>query len=114
MPFDPERHHSRSIRLQDYDYSRAGAYFVTILVKDRACVLGEVTEGEKHLSDIGVAVLKVLDSLPVHQDGSYSTGPYILQSSLHHIHPQIGGFAHSHFGKKVTDYRDFQAKPDNR
>jgi REP element-mobilizing transposase RayT len=28
--FDPEKHHRRSIRLQDYDYSQNGAYFVTI------------------------------------------------------------------------------------
>ncbi len=30
MPFDPERHHRRSIRLRGYDYTQAGAYFVTI------------------------------------------------------------------------------------
>ena len=44
MTYDPERHHRRSIRLQGYDYSRAGAYFVTILVRNRECVLGEVVE----------------------------------------------------------------------
>jgi REP-associated tyrosine transposase len=30
MPFDSDRRHRRSIRLRGYDYSRAGAYFVTI------------------------------------------------------------------------------------
>jgi hypothetical protein len=28
--YDPQRHHRRSIRLFGYDYSQAGAYFVTV------------------------------------------------------------------------------------
>jgi putative transposase len=28
--YDPEKHHRRSIRLRNYDYSQPGAYFVTI------------------------------------------------------------------------------------
>jgi len=35
MPFDPDRHHRRSIRLCGYDYSQAGAYFVTICTDQR-------------------------------------------------------------------------------
>ena len=30
MSFDPDRHHRRSIRLPEYDYSLPGCYFVTI------------------------------------------------------------------------------------
>ncbi len=30
MTFDPEKHHRRSIRLRNYDYSQPGAYFVTL------------------------------------------------------------------------------------
>ncbi|MCJ7738737.1 MAG: transposase, partial [Anaerolineae bacterium] len=29
MPYDPDVHHRRSIRLRGYDYTLAGAYFVT-------------------------------------------------------------------------------------
>ncbi len=35
-------HHRRSIRLPGYDYSQAGAYFVTIVTQDRACLFGDV------------------------------------------------------------------------
>ena len=38
MRYDPEKHHRRSIRLKGYDYSRVGAYFVTIVTKDRVCL----------------------------------------------------------------------------
>ena len=38
---DPTQHHRRSVRLPAYDYARAGAYFVTIVCKDRALLLEE-------------------------------------------------------------------------
>jgi len=41
MPYDPQRHHRRSIRLKGYDYSSPGAYFVTICTKERECVLDD-------------------------------------------------------------------------
>ncbi len=36
-----------------YDYAQAGAYFVTIVVQGRACLFGEVVDGEVHLNDTG-------------------------------------------------------------
>jgi REP element-mobilizing transposase RayT len=35
--FDPDKHHRRSIRLKNYDYSGNGAYFVTLCTFDRGC-----------------------------------------------------------------------------
>jgi REP element-mobilizing transposase RayT len=49
MAYDPYRHNRRSIRLRGYDYSKPGAYFVTICTHDRessletASVAGLVT-----------------------------------------------------------------------
>ena len=56
MPYDPERHHRRSIRLKGYDYSQAGAYFVTVCTHDRACVFGDVVDGEMRLNEYGAIV----------------------------------------------------------
>jgi putative transposase len=39
--YDPDRHHRRAIRLPQYDYRRAGAYFVTICTRERECVLDD-------------------------------------------------------------------------
>ena len=39
MTYDPTRHHRRSIRLPSYDYAQVGAYFVTIVCKERALLL---------------------------------------------------------------------------
>jgi putative transposase len=56
MPYDPNKHHRRSIRLDGYDYSRVGVYYVTICVQGRACLLGNVVDGSVRLSPDGVLV----------------------------------------------------------
>jgi REP element-mobilizing transposase RayT len=42
MKYDPERHARRSIRLRRFDYAQPGAYFVTMCVQNRECVLGNI------------------------------------------------------------------------
>lgn len=54
----------RSIRLVGRDYSRVGAYFVTICVQDRLCLFGTVRDGKMELSDAGAMVARVWSDLP--------------------------------------------------
>ncbi len=56
MSYDPEIHHRRSIRLKGYDYSQAGAYFITICTHERECLFGEIRDGQMHLNEIGKIV----------------------------------------------------------
>ena len=56
MKFDPDIHHRRSIRLKGYDYSQAGAYFVTIVTWQREMLFGEITDGELVLNEFGQIV----------------------------------------------------------
>jgi len=58
MTNDPERPHRRSIRLKEYDYSQVGAYFITIVTQDQACLFGEIMDGKMHLNDAGRMVEK--------------------------------------------------------
>ena len=53
MSFDPDKHHRRSIRLRGYDYALVGAYFVTVGLQGRGCLLGEITDEELRLNDAG-------------------------------------------------------------
>ena len=53
MPYNPEIHHRRSIRLKGYDYSRAGLYFITICCQNRICRFGKIENGEMILNDFG-------------------------------------------------------------
>jgi len=51
--FDPEIHHRRSIRLKGYDYSQAGAYFITLVTHKRQHLFGRVENGEIILNELG-------------------------------------------------------------
>ena len=53
----------RSIRLPSYDYSRAGAYFVTLCIRGRECLLGEVVNERVKLSDVGNFVKEAWEGL---------------------------------------------------
>jgi len=46
-------HHRRSIRLKAYDYSKPGAYFVTICSYKRECVFGNWINGEMLINEFG-------------------------------------------------------------
>ncbi|WP_299425392.1 transposase [uncultured Meiothermus sp.] len=85
MPYDPERHHRRSIRLKGYDYSQAGAYFVTINVHQRRCLLGEVVGGKVRLSPAGEMVLRVWEAAPNHYPGVDVDAFVVMPNHVHGI-----------------------------
>jgi len=64
MKFDPQKHHRRSIRLKEYDYSQAGAYYVTINVQNRECLLGEIVNYEMVLNEAGKMIDEQWNALP--------------------------------------------------
>jgi hypothetical protein len=53
MPYDPQRHDRQSLRLQEYDYGQPGAYFVTICVENKHCLLGAIRSGCVRLNKYG-------------------------------------------------------------
>ena len=63
---DAPKRQRRSIRLQGYDYTRQGAYFVTICTRNRECLLGDIVEGRMHLSEAGRLAQAVWEDLPHH------------------------------------------------
>ena len=64
--YSPDKHHRRSIRLRDYDYASAGAYFITSVAKNRENIFGEIVNGEMQLNDFGSIVQSCWDDLPRH------------------------------------------------
>jgi REP element-mobilizing transposase RayT len=53
LRYDLDKHHRRSIRLKGFNYSRAGAYFVTICTQQRECLFGNVEREALQLNDSG-------------------------------------------------------------
>jgi putative transposase len=56
MPYDPDKHHRRSIRLKGFEYSRSAVYFVTICVQNRACLFGTISQHQMLLNAAGKMV----------------------------------------------------------
>lgn len=84
--FDPKIHHRRSIRMKGYDYSQAGAYFVTIVTRGRVPLFGEVVNGEIRLNRYGEIVQKWWDAIPEHFP-SVETGAFVVMPN--HVHEII-------------------------
>ncbi len=85
MPYNPKIHHRRSIRLPNYDYSRPGAYFVTICVQDRSCLFGDVVGGEMWLNDVGRVTCDCWDDIPKHFPHVHLDAFVIMPNHVHGI-----------------------------
>ncbi|HQT90450.1 MAG TPA: transposase, partial [Candidatus Kryptobacter bacterium] len=64
--YDPKKHHRRSIRLKGYDYSRPGAYLVTMCVQDWGWKFGRVVDGRVFLSREGEIASRCWEEIPEH------------------------------------------------
>ncbi|MBI5414647.1 transposase [Candidatus Peregrinibacteria bacterium] len=83
--YNPEIHHRRSIRLQGYDYSQNGAYFITICVQNRECVFGEIKNGEMFLNDAGKMVQLIWEEIPEFYRGIEIDAFQIMPNHIHGI-----------------------------
>jgi putative transposase len=93
--YDPQKHHRRSVRLKGYDYSHPGAYFVTICVRDRECVLGGVVNGEMRMAEYGRIVHDFWAQVSVHFSNVSIDTFVVMPNHVHAIivihEPRRGG-----------------------
>lgn len=58
MTYNPDIHKRKSIRLKGYDYSKPGAYFITICTQGRLPFFGKIDAGEMVLNDPGEMITR--------------------------------------------------------
>ncbi len=85
MNYDPEKHHRRSIRLEGYDYTRPGAYFVTICTKKHTCQFGNIYNETVQLNRYGDIVQACWDNLLQHFPFIKLDAFVIMPNHLHGI-----------------------------
>ena len=66
MTDNPTSHRRKSIRLQGYDYSQAGLYFITVCTHNRVPLFGEIVDGVMALNTAGQIVEKCWCAIPEH------------------------------------------------
>jgi putative transposase len=93
MKYNPEIHHRHSLRLGNYDYSKNGNYFVTIVVKNRLLLFGNVINGTMNLNDAGKMIDNVWNNLPGYIHGIEIDCGIVMPNHFHGIiilnHKQI-------------------------
>ena len=85
MRYDPFNHNRRSTCLRGYNYSRAGAYFLTICVLDRECLLGNCVGEEIILSQIAETAKRCWINIPEHFENIILDEFVIMPNHIHGI-----------------------------
>jgi REP element-mobilizing transposase RayT len=85
MTFDPEKHHRRSIRLKNYDYSQPGYYFLTICTYQRQSWFGEIKNDRMYLNQIGKIVAEEWINTPKIRSNFLLDEWVIMPNHLHGI-----------------------------
>ena len=75
----------KSLRLRGYDYSRTGAYFVTMCTQNRANLFGKIVKNEMRLNVYGRMVQEVWNGLPWHYPHVVLDAFVIMPNHIHGI-----------------------------
>lgn len=90
MTYNPSIHHRRSIRLPEYDYSQAGAYFITLCAHQREYLFGEIVDGEMKLNEFGQIVQSTWHALVNHVARIELDAFVIMPNHIHGIITIVG------------------------
>jgi putative transposase len=78
-----DKYRIASTRLQNWDYSWAAAYFITIVTKDRKPYFGNITDGKMVLSNVGILADVFLYEIKNHARNT-KLGEFVVMPN--HIH----------------------------
>lgn len=95
MPHTPHGYRrNNSMRHPQFDYSSAGAYFVTICVSQRICLFGTVTEGVMCLNDLGRIADEAWPALAKHHEDFVVDAFVVMPNHVHALlwlQPSVDG-----------------------
>ena len=103
----------KNIRLENYDYSDGGGYFITVCAKDRKCLFGNVNKNCVKINCDENQVINIISSNPMYLDRTndgvlrlisklksygfsmlnilFDSNPYILNLEVFEIENYING-----------------------
>jgi REP element-mobilizing transposase RayT len=69
--------------MKEYNYSKCGAYFITICTKNRKCFFGEIDDDIVIRSEIGRTAEKYWCSIPLHFKNAHLDSYIIMPNHIH-------------------------------
>ncbi|MFY0684684.1 MAG: hypothetical protein JXR20_09035, partial [Balneola sp.] len=75
----------QSIRLQGYDYSRPGFYFITICTQNMQHIFGDVIDGEMVLNEFGNIALGFWDQIDLRYPNTWIHEFIVMPNHVHGI-----------------------------
>lgn len=80
-----DRFHRRSIRLKGYDYTRSGAYYVTVCTQGRSPLFGDVVNDVMVPNAMGDIVQRCWDAIPEHMPMVVCDAFVVMPNHVHGI-----------------------------
>lgn len=116
-PYNPDRHHRRSIRLPHHDYSSPGTYFLTLCTHNRQPLFGTISNQTFQPNTIGTIVQHHWLSLPRFHAHLSLDSWIIMPNHLHGL-LNLGDFDQNQIRKPVSEiirgFKTFSARQINR
>ncbi|HPD60876.1 MAG TPA: transposase [Thermodesulfobacteriota bacterium] len=85
MKYNSDIHHRKSIRLRHYDYSKPGAYFITICTHNRECLFGKIIGRKMVLNNKGKITRHYWLEIPRHFPNVVLDEYIIMPNHVHGI-----------------------------
>ena len=85
MTLYKNKYRIESIRLQNYDYSDNGYYFVTICTQQKFCYFGDIVKAQMQLSQVGKIAQKHWQEIPEHFSYVYLDQYVVMPNHIHGI-----------------------------
>ena len=114
MSYNPEIHHRRSIRLQGYDYTNTGIYFVTICSYQRQHLFGDIDNGEMKINAIGQIASNLWQKIPQHFPNVELDAFILMPDHLHGIIVISESTEKSTLANIVQNFKSISSRKINR
>jgi putative transposase len=115
MKYDPNFHHRQSIRLNGYDYSKSGAYFITICTHEREYLFGDIVDEIMELNTFGDIVRSHWQQLSQYYPNLIMDESIVMHNHLHGIIILESSTENTRFiSEIIRGFKTFSAKAINK
>ena len=112
--YNSQKHHRHTIRLQGYDYSKSGLYFVTICTKDKQNIFGDIDQKQMRLSEHGTIAQNMLTKMLEKLNEYIAINEYVIMPNHMHLIIQIKKDFKVKLGNLITHYKSLVTKEINK